>query len=221
MYNSNTPSRDQLPSTRQLLRSTFIAIATAIVLLVTAVLPGEYGIDPTGIGRLLGLTEMGEIKEQLSREAEEDRLKESQPVPAPSGDKRSGLIGTVLAELFLAKPAAASVQLAQAKVGEYTLTLKPGEGAEVKLEMRKGAKVSFEWKAAGGGVNYDTHGDPYDAPRDFYHGYGKGRASPGEKGVLEAAFDGHHGWFWRNRTGKDVTVTLRVEGEFIVLKRVV
>ena len=113
MYNSNIPSRDQLPSTRQLLRSTFIAIATAIVLLVTTVLPGEYGIDPTGIGRLLGLTEMGEIKEQLSREAEEDRLKESQPVPAPAGDKRSGLIGTVLAELFLAKPAAASVQLAR------------------------------------------------------------------------------------------------------------
>ena len=219
MYNSNIPSRDQLPSTRQLLRSTFIAIATAIVLLVTTVLPGEYGIDPTGIGRLLGLTEMGEIKEQLSHEAEEDRLKDSQA--APAGGKRSGLIGTVLAELFLAKPAAASVQLAQAKVGEYTLTLKPGEGAEVKLEMRKGAKVSFEWKAAGGGVNYDTHGDPYDAPRDFYHGYGKGRASPGEKGVLEAAFDGHHGWFWRNRTGKDVTVTLRVEGEFIALKRVV
>lgn len=221
MYNSNTPSRDQLPSTRQLLRSTFIAIATAIVLLVTTVLPGEYGIDPTGIGRVLGLTEMGEIKEQLSREAEEDRLKDSQPASAPASDKRSSLIGTVLAELFLAKPAAASVQLAQAKVEEYTLTLKPGEGAEVKLEMRKGAKVAFEWKTAGGGVNYDTHGDPYDAPRDFYHGYGKGRASPGEKGVLEAAFDGHHGWFWRNRTGKDVTVTLRVEGEFIALKRVV
>ncbi|KZD06202.1 transmembrane anchor protein [Oceanibaculum pacificum] len=221
MYNSNMPSRDQLPTTRQLLRSTVIAIATAIVLLVTTVLPGEYGIDPTGIGRVLGLTEMGEIKEQLSREAEEDRLKESQPASAPASDKRSGLIGAVLAELFLAKPVAASVQLAQAKVEEYTLTLKPGEGAEVKLEMRKGAKVAFEWKTAGGGVNYDTHGDPYDAPRDFYHGYGKGRASPGETGVLEAAFDGHHGWFWRNRTGKDVTLILRVEGEFIALKRVV
>ncbi|MBU0723336.1 MAG: transmembrane anchor protein [Alphaproteobacteria bacterium] len=219
MYNSNIPSRDELPSTKQLLRSTLIAIATAIVLLVTTVLPAEYNIDPTGAGRLLGLTEMGEIKEQLSREAEQDRLMDSQP--APAGDKRSGLIGKVLAELFLVKPASASVLVAQAKAEEYTLTLKPGEGAEVKLEMRKGAKVSFEWRAAGGGVNYDTHGDPYDAPRDFYHGYGKGRASPGEKGVLEAAFDGHHGWFWRNRTGKEVTVTLRVEGEFIALKRVV
>ena len=193
--------------------------AFMLMLVVTKVLPVEYNIDPTGVGRLLGLTEMGEIKEQLSHEAEEDRLKDSQA--APAGGKRSGLIGTVLAELLLMKPAAASVQLAQAKVGEYTLPLKPGEGAEVKLEMRKGAKVSFEWQPADGGVNYDTHGDPYDAPRDFCHGYGKGHPSSGEKGVLEAASDGHHGWFWRNRTGKDVTVTLRVEGEFIALKRVV
>ena len=33
------------------------------------VLPAEYGIDPTGVGRALGLTQMGEIKVQLAEEA--------------------------------------------------------------------------------------------------------------------------------------------------------
>ena len=70
MYNTDMPTRAELPSTGQLVRSTLIALATAMVLLVTVILPSEYAIDPTGIGRLLGLTEMGEIKQQLADEAE-------------------------------------------------------------------------------------------------------------------------------------------------------
>ncbi|HEU0076657.1 MAG TPA: hypothetical protein VFQ76_03350, partial [Longimicrobiaceae bacterium] len=61
MHIANTPPKNELPSSRALLRSTAIAAATAAVLLVTVVLPAEYGVDPTGVGRVLGLTEMGEI----------------------------------------------------------------------------------------------------------------------------------------------------------------
>ena len=50
---SNIPS--EVPSTRRLLKATAIAIAVAGVILVTTVLPAEYGIDPTGIGGRLGL----------------------------------------------------------------------------------------------------------------------------------------------------------------------
>ena len=73
MYNANKPSVDELPTSAQLLRSTVIAIAAAGAILVTTVLPSEYGIDPTGVGRILGLTDMGEIKIQLAEEAEADR----------------------------------------------------------------------------------------------------------------------------------------------------
>jgi hypothetical protein len=69
MYNSEIPSRAEQPSTRQLIRSTLIAAVSALVLLFTVVLPSEYGVDPSGIGRALGLTEMGEIKTRLAREA--------------------------------------------------------------------------------------------------------------------------------------------------------
>tara|TARA_R110002020_G_scaffold232768_2_gene444272 strand:+ start:11459 stop:11578 length:120 start_codon:yes stop_codon:yes gene_type:complete len=37
--------------------------------------------------------------------------------------------------------------------------------------------------------------------------------------VLEAAFDGNHGWFWRNRTGSPVTVTLKTDGDYSDFKR--
>ncbi len=73
MYNSEIPNREELPSARRLLRSTLLALVAALVILVTMVLPAEYGIDPTGIGRVLGLAEMGEIKAQLAEEAEADR----------------------------------------------------------------------------------------------------------------------------------------------------
>jgi hypothetical protein len=49
--------------------------------------------------------------------------------------------------------------------------------------------------------------------------YEKGRAVPGDEGVLTAAFTGNHGWFWRNRDGQDVTVTLYVRGDYSEMKR--
>ncbi len=49
------PSPAEPPSSAQLLRATLLAALAAGVLLVTVVLPAEYGIDPTGIGPGLGL----------------------------------------------------------------------------------------------------------------------------------------------------------------------
>jgi len=51
-----------------LLRSTAKAGGIAAILLVIFYLPSEYGTDLTGLGGVLGLTEMGEIKQQLYAE---------------------------------------------------------------------------------------------------------------------------------------------------------
>ena len=56
MFNAEKPSLDELPSSKQLIRSTVIAGASAVAILVTVVLPAEYGIDPTGLGRAIGLS---------------------------------------------------------------------------------------------------------------------------------------------------------------------
>jgi hypothetical protein len=57
-----------------LIRSTLVAAAAAGAILVCFWLPAEYGIDPTRIGALTGLTEMGNIKQQLAAEAEADAM---------------------------------------------------------------------------------------------------------------------------------------------------
>ncbi|OJY28885.1 MAG: hypothetical protein BGP11_01905 [Rhodobacterales bacterium 65-51] len=55
-----------------LIRSTLLAGGAAVAILTFFWVPAEYGIDPTGVGGMLGLTEMGEIKQQLYAEAAAD-----------------------------------------------------------------------------------------------------------------------------------------------------
>src|SRR3546814_13709046 len=106
----------------------------------------------------------------------------------------------------LLTPASPNAAQLATKADQMQVTLKPSEAAEIKLDMRKGATVNYTWSTKGGLVNVDAHGDPYDAPKGFYHGYGKDRQINGKDGVLEAAFDGKHGWFWRNRSTATVTI---------------
>ena len=79
---SSTLPPGQPLSARKLLRSTIIALLVATMLLITVVLPAEYGIDPTGAGRVLGLTQMGEIKTRLAREAAADAAADARAMAA-------------------------------------------------------------------------------------------------------------------------------------------
>jgi hypothetical protein len=65
----HSPRIGELPSKGQLNRATAIAAAVAAALLVTVVLPAEYGIDPTGVGQALDLTEMGRLKRAAAESA--------------------------------------------------------------------------------------------------------------------------------------------------------
>jgi hypothetical protein len=230
MYNSEIPTRAELPTTAQLIRSTIIAIVTAAILLVTIVLPAEYAIDPTGIGRILKLTEMGEIKTQLAAEAEADRkLEQQKQIQAPTGRRSS--LKSFFAELLVSSAVAeeriivaqgttapaSSSAVAGDREDDFVVVLKPREGAEYKLEMQKGAQAQYTWRVEGGVANYDLHGTQSGGSESSYK---KGRGVSGDEGVLTAGYDGIHGWFWRNRGKSDVTITLRTKGTYSNPKRV-
>lgn len=211
MYNASKPTLDDLPSSKQLLRSTLIALAAAIAILLTVVLPSEYAIDPTGIGRMLGLTEMGEIKAQLAKETAADAATDAAAARAAAQPAAPSGAGTTFATAQPAAPAAETWR------DEMQVVLTPGQGAEIKLVMKAGEKAEFSWVAQGGVVNFDTHGD--GGGRSI--SYEKGRGMPSDDGVLEAAFDGNHGWFWRNRGTSDVTVIVRARGQYAEMKKVI
>jgi len=215
MFNSQMPRLEDLPTSKQLVRSTVIAAVSAAAILVTVILPSEYGVDPTGVGKVLGLTEMGEIKTHLAEEAAADAAADL----AKADHHHEAAVPAAGSSAQQTEAPAQSAE-ADAKVGRTDttqLTLAPNEGAEIKVTAPKGTRIAFKWSVDGGHVNYDTHGD---APGVSYHGYGKGRQSTGEQGDLVAAFDGAHGWFWRNRSGAPVTITLHTEGGYTEIKRV-
>jgi hypothetical protein len=221
MYNSDSPSRAELPSTRQLIRSTIIAAVSAVILLFTVVLPSEYGVDPTGIGRALGLTEMGEIKTRLAQEAAEDeaatKAANAAPDAAPAQTGKEAAAPAAPAVVATAgQPAAPAAPATAQWRDELSFTLTPGQGTEIKMKMKEGEKALFAWTVQGGVVNFDTHGDALGKSIS----YEKGRAVASDEGELVAAFTGNHGWFWRNRGQADVTVTLKTGGAYSDIKRI-
>lgn len=212
MYNNNIPTDRELPSTRQLIKSTILAFIGAMVVLVTIVMPAEYGRDLTGIGSLLGLTQKGEIKMSLAAEAaaEQAAIDAATATSAPAVIEEAKPVEVVSQN---EQPTANPIRSDQT-----IITLQPNEGNEVKVDLKKGEVVKFVWTSDAGKANFDIHGDSKTLDID-YHGYGKG-SSTREEGEIKAAFDGSHGWFWRNRSGAPLTITLETEGPYTAVKRV-
>ncbi len=204
MFNAEKPSLEELPSSAQLLRSTLVAAVSAIAILVTVILPAEYGIDPTGAGRILGLKEMGEIKGQLSEEAASDHGAYLRKDPQP----------TFIGRIFDTLVGTAHAEESTAWTDKVSFDLAPSATHELKLKMKKGDVAEFDMAVEGGRVNFDLHA----------HGSGKSitykkrRGSTGAKGKIVAAFDGEHGWFWRNRDKSALTVTVQLRGAYSELK---
>lgn len=202
MHNANIPDHTELPSNKRLLKSTIIAIVSAVVILVTIVLPAEYGIDPTGIGSITGLKRMGEIKTALAEELEADQQ--------GAGGSTDAVVTSQIEE---AAPAFVQSESEQ-RTDTMTVTLAANESTEIKLTMQKDASVEFTWSSDDGDAFYDLHGDSKEIN---YHVYEKGTESSAQ-GTLIAAFDGNHGWYWKNRSGSPITITLTTTGKYSAIK---
>jgi len=201
----HAPTIGELPTTKQLNRAILVAAGVASVLLATVVLPAEYGIDPTGIGRTIGLTEMGEGK----RKAASGTPEAAAPIAA---------IGDT-GDLTLDEAPAATSAATGSQVGEATLTLQPDEGSEVKATMKAGDEITYKWSTGGPKINFELHGEEPNAGAGDYTSYEKG-TSAGASGTFRAPFDGTHGWYWRNRSNAPITVTVKAKGRFEKFARV-
>ncbi len=193
----HTPVQAELPTRQQLNRATLVAAAVASVLLITTVLPAEYGYDPTGIGSALGLTPMGKMKAEKANQS-------------PDASATAANEGDILMEAT--PPASVGASVGQ-QTGEVSLSLAPDEGTEVKATMNAGDEIQYEWRTGGAKVNFELHGEEVGAASSDYTSYGKG-TSASESGTFRAPFAGTHGWFWRNRTGSTLQITVKAKGTF-------
>tara|TARA_Y100001934_G_scaffold165036_1_gene196489 strand:- start:15 stop:548 length:534 start_codon:yes stop_codon:yes gene_type:complete len=97
-----------------------------------------------------------------------------------------------------------------------TFSLAPFESVEYKYRLEHDAAVVYEWTATAE-VVHDFHSEPDGAGEEFAVSFTTGRGTA-SAGAFVAPFAGIHGWFWENRSGAEVKVTLKASGYFTLSK---
>ena len=90
-----------------------------------------------------------------------------------------------------------------------TLTLGAYGTVEFKYQLDEGATMLYDWSASDP-VGFDFHTEPASDP-DASESFEKGEAAA-RRGAYVAPYSGIHGWYWKNNTDHDVTITLRSAG---------
>ncbi len=191
-----TDRSPDLPSLRQLWRATAIAAVIAAALLVCVILPAEYGIDPTGVGRRLAILRPRAV----------------------TADE--GAAATDTGEGMRAGPGQALIRSKTAfRTDEMSLVLESGEGGEIKAVMAQGEHFIYSWVSDGGAVDVDMHGEAFNARDEEYTSYWKDEEQAGDHGAFTAPVAGRHGWFWQNLNDTPVTIKLKTSGFYEQLIR--
>jgi hypothetical protein len=199
------PSTAPAPSRKKLLIGSAAALAVAAAGLVVFVLPAEFGIDPTGAGRALGLTKLAE-PENIYLERGRKRTNVLFPIEADPERDRFG-IREMIASKGVTLPADAKLQS-----DRFQVELQAYEGIELKYVLAEGAPMHFSW-AATAPVNVDMHSHPFEGGDALTESFVIENLQT-QNAVYVAPFTGIHGWFWQNRTLKPVTLTLEAHGLF-------
>lgn len=203
-----------LPTSRQLVKATALAVGIAGILLVTVILPAEFDLDPTGVGARLGL--------DVLNPTEDDAAVVAPVVPTPavglSQDQQARNVaettnaqqtfGANAKQSFAAEAFWSATTVP--KQESLTVTLAPGKGAEVKTLLKAGEGMVFHWKATGD-VALDMHGERVGV-KGAWTSYSVQAAQNEAAGTFIAPFDGSHGWYWENRSQSPVTVEIQVNG---------
>ena len=164
------------------------ALLAAGLILVGAVLPAEYGVDPLGIGARLGLTAIGDVQKKIA---------------SFEANRAAGAGGALVV----------APQERPYHNETVTFAVGPRESVEYKYRLAKGDALLYSWTATVP-VNYELHAEPDGAPAGYADSFEKRNASAAASGTLTAPFAGIHGWYWENPGDAPITVTLSAAGFF-------
>jgi len=220
MTTTQTTVQPNTPSARSLAMATAVALVVAGAILVAFVLPAEYGIDPLGTGRAVGLTDLAKATGEPAKPATAER-----PTPASQSAEPAK---TVINPVLVISPTGDAPTVKDAFISQRDrfqfdareITLEPSEGLEIKYNMKKGAGLVYSWTTSAP-VFFEFHGEPDLKPAgkegtDYYESYElddkKGRDQ--SHGTFVAPSTGIHGWFWENKSDKPVTLKLTSAGFF-------
>ena len=204
--NETPTSADVQPaSSKRLVAGSIAAVVFAILLLVTVVLPAQYGIDPTGAGRVMGLTALsssGTVAFEIT-----DVIGGNEVI-------RTVEIADAGTPTPLPNPAVFQQGTGPARTETLNVPIGPEEETEVKVVMTEGKMILFDWQVNRGDIYSDYHGHDPELGSEFWVRYREQMEGSNGEGSLVAPFGGEHGWYWVNYNEYPVVVTLTVTGYF-------
>jgi len=215
MRDISDKNRQALPSGKQLLLSMLIALVVAAIVLITAVLPAEYGIDPSGLGKRIGLIQLHQADNTINKATAQNSAKSRQVL----GDSINKSSGQALDEPPSKTTDEVADKVLQKRPTKWLsdnikLTLLPKQGMEVKAHIEQGNKMLFHWEVSEGTVSFDMHGNVINAAENDFTSYWLSKGETQSAGTFTAPFSGLHGWYWENETDLPITIKLTTEGYY-------
>jgi len=203
-------------STATLVKASIGATVIAAVVFVTAILPAEYNIDPTGIGHMSGLTSLAQAA-PASDEATNTGTDTGPKTSTGTGQSEETLIAFGKEETLVNAPSVAEIAQKRQTPGVRSDTVKidipAGKGLEYKLLMDEFVHLEYEWSTGGEALYFDFHGEPKGDTTGYFESFSI-TTSDKMKGSLTTPFAGSHGWYWKNKTDSPITVTLSTKGDY-------
>lgn len=200
--------------TKTIIKLFIISFVVGTFLVIAAVMPAEFGIDPLGTGKLLGLNKLYEVQSGETVESVEVKAEPKEVLQR----RVITLAGDIESEYILKQEIPAEVNDPAPKEqysernDELEITVPAGRGLEYKVKIKKHGQIKYEWNSEDVTLFHDFHGDPLTT-KGWYQSYTIAYSN-NMAGTLLAPFHGKHGWYFKNHTSKDVTVKLRVKGQY-------
>lgn len=174
-------------SARSIGKATIVALAVAGIVLATTVLPAEYGLDPLGTGKALGLLNIN-----------------ASGAAAP------------LVPIAAAAGGPIAAQPKRYKTDAIEFSLIPMGSVEYKYHLDKGGTMIYSWTASAP-VSFDMHTEPDEGGAAKSDSFEAGEAQS-KSGTYTAPYAGIHGWYFQNRTDKDMKIVVQTAGFYSIAK---
>jgi hypothetical protein len=97
-----------------------------------------------------------------------------------------------------------------------TIIIPPKGDKEYKLYLAKGATFEYSWQTDGNALFFDLHGEPEGNTTGYFKSFNKSTQQDAT-GSLTSIFSGPHGWYWKNKSDKPVSIQLMVKGQYEVI----
>jgi hypothetical protein len=171
-------------SKKTLLKASAFAALLAAIVFIVAILPAEFGIDPTGLGKVMRLTQLaGQAPSAQAATTQATTTKQTLPDREDSVD----------------------------------ITIPAGEGLEYKFYLASGETMRYGWSTKGDELLFfDFHGEPQGDTTGYFESYTVSTVN-NVRGSFTASFEGSHGWYWENKSYRNIVVTLNTEGSYKII----